>query len=191
MHLHGRHSAAAFLGSIKKYGLHPVEFSDYYPFSKYLTADCPKNTYERISWQYTPDKISLCLERFHKYLFHLLENFCRQLFLDVSDKKDVTVKIELFQSIWVKTRFNDDKKRLKYTSTYASICFITDFMKELLPKTIHHLNGLQHFRSVVPEFNQVFHGVYWDLLILIKSHYPNERGGSIYLLNSGNRKCQL
>ena len=113
------------------------------------------------------------------------------LFLDVSDKKDVTVKIELFQSIWVKTRFNDDKKRLKYTSTYASICFITDFMKELLPKTIHHLNGLQHFRSVVPEFNQVFHGVYLDLLILIKSHDPNERGGSIYLLNSGNRKCQL
>ena len=26
-----------------------------------------------------------------------------------------------------------------------------------------HRNGLQHFRSVVPEFNQLFHGIYLDL----------------------------
>ena len=61
------------------------------------------------------------------------------LFLDVSDKNDdVTVKIEVFQSIWVKTRSIDNKKRLKHTSTYANICFTIDFMKELLLKIIHH-----------------------------------------------------
>ena len=72
------------------------------------------------------------------------------LFLDVSDKNDdVTVKIEVFQSIWVKTRSIDNKKRLKHTSTYANICFTIDFMKELLLKIIHHQNGLQHSRSAV------------------------------------------
>ena len=45
LHLHGRHSIAALLGSIKKHGLHPVEFNDYYSFSKHLTADCPKDNY--------------------------------------------------------------------------------------------------------------------------------------------------
>ena len=86
------------------------------------------------------------------------------LFLDVSNKNDdVTVKIDLFQSVWVKTISNDNKKRLKHTSTYANICFTINFMKELLLKIIHHQNGLQHFRSVVPEYNQLFHGVYLDL----------------------------
>ena len=86
------------------------------------------------------------------------------LFLDVSNKNDdVTVKIDLFQSVWVKAISNDNKKRLKHTSTYANICFTIDFMKELLLKIIHRQNGLQHFRSVVPEYNQLFHGVYLDL----------------------------
>lgn len=57
--------------------------------------------------------------------------------IDVSDKNDdVTVKIKIFQSIWVKIRFNEGKNRLKRTATDANICFIIGFMKEQLPKVI-------------------------------------------------------
>ena len=62
LHLHGHRSIAALFGSIKKHGLHSVEFNDYYSFFKYLTADCPKDNYENVFCQCTPDKISFCPE---------------------------------------------------------------------------------------------------------------------------------
>ena len=75
LHLHGRRSITALLGSIKKHDLHLVEFNDYYSFSKYLTAGCPKDNYAHIYWHCFRDKTSLCPQRFYKCLFPILGIF--------------------------------------------------------------------------------------------------------------------
>ena len=55
------------------------------------------------------------------------------------------------------------EKPLKQISTDSNLAFIITFLADLLPKIIHHRNELQNFRSVVPEFNGLFNGVYLDL----------------------------
>ena len=52
--------------------------------------------------------------------------------------------------------------RLKTVKEDTNINFITDFIDEILPKTIHHQNHLKHFRSVHHQFINYFDCAYID-----------------------------
>jgi len=86
-------------------------------------------------------------------------------------------------SVLFKTRFNGEKKRLKHVSVDANVCYLLGFLKELMPKLIHHRNELKHFGSVVSVFHQMFYGVHLDLdysenlTIPLKEMAPNRSIG--------------
>ena len=142
LHVHGCCSVAVLLGIIKKMAYIVLNSNNYYSFFKFLAADSPKDNYAHISCQCTPDKTSPSSEILNHW--KRLEKFSRQSFtlFDASDKNHVTVKIDLFQSVRVKTRFNEVKRKLKCTSTSANICFIINFMKDLMPEIIYPQNEL-------------------------------------------------
>ena len=160
LHLHARWTINALLACLRKHGLDPKEFSDYYSFFEYLTADCVKDEHAHISWKCTPNKSSVCSDITGRWLKFVDE---LSTFVDVVGGDDVTVHMEHFEGVSVKIKCGDEKKRLKQVSTDANVAFIITFLSEQLAKIIHHRNEFKNFRSVVSEFNGLFKGIYLDL----------------------------
>ena len=110
LHLHARCGIAALIQCIKKHGLNPTNFNDYYTFLKYLTENCLEDQYTHISWTCTPNKGTIC-EHIKNQWEKLLNNL--SVFIDVSDVNDnITVQLEHFEPVMVKSKSGEDKKRL-------------------------------------------------------------------------------
>ena len=161
MHLHARRSIDALLNCLKLHYLTPTQFNDYYTFLTYLTMNCASDNYTHISWECTPSKVSMC-----DHVKEQWKNFVEEvsLFLDIEDETDTTtVKLENFQPVIVKNKVGEEKKHLKQVTTDANINFLITFLEKVIPEIIHHRNELQHYRSVISKFRDLFDPIWIDL----------------------------
>lgn len=125
------------------------------PFFEVLSADCPKDDYVLISWQWTPDKKDAPRNDDGKILLitsHYL------LILDM--------RMTVLRYGWYLNQFgfkkisNENKKQLKWISIDADRLIYWKILLHPIIKINHHQNELQHFMSVISELNSLFQGVY-------------------------------
>ena len=156
LHLHARWSINALLDCCKLQSIDLGQINDYYSFFDYITSDCQKETTTYVSWQCVSVKNKLCDKIKQKW---------EELRATVKEASSINVTVPFvhFKKMPFKKKNGLIVDRLKTVKEDANINFITDFIDEILPKTIHHRNHLKHFRSVHHQFINFFDCAYIDV----------------------------
>ena len=125
------------------------------PFFEVLSADCPKDDYVLISWQWTPDKKDAPRNDDGKILL------ITSHYLLILDMRMTVLRYGWYlNQFGFKTTSNENKKQLKWISIDADRLIYWKILLHPIIKINHHQNELQHFMSVISELNSLFHGVY-------------------------------
>lgn len=125
------------------------------PFFEVLSADCPKDDYVLISWQWTPDKKDAPRNDDGKILL------ITSHYLLILDMRMTVLRYGWYlNQFGFKTTSNENKKQLKWISIDADRLIYWKILLHPIIKINHHQNELQHFMSVISELNSLFQGVY-------------------------------
>ena len=143
-HLHARWSVSALVHCAKEQNI-PLEFCSYETFFEYLASDCNKEDSTYLAWDCTPDKKTHCQHIASKWT-----DLKATLASHADPSK--TVPLMHFQKEETISKHGKVLMKLKSSTTNANMCFILDFVSDLLAKSLHHRNHLKHYRNTIHEF---------------------------------------
>ena len=131
LHLHVQWSIDALLECCRLQSIDLGQVNDYYSFFDHITPGCEKETTTYVSWQCVSVTDKLCDN---------IKQKREDLRAAVKEASNVTVTATFvhFKKMPHKKRNQLIVNRLKTVKEDANINFITDFIDEILPKTIHH-----------------------------------------------------
>ena len=144
-HLHARRAISALVKLCQKQDI-DISFS-YATFFHHLQLDCPpSDSAAYLSWNCTTDKKTICTHQ---------RNIWNTLKQEITAKvnADICTNFQYFDKQEIEKK-GIIKNRLVARSKSVNLCFIIEFIDNMLTKIIHHRNLLSNFRSVYPMVSQ-------------------------------------